>query len=186
MTTARCSARVCDAEALEVVGEAHVGVEARRVLVEVQERSAAPVEHAAAALGEPVDGSQVGQHRLQLVEGVGAGVAHASIMPSYARGVEASVTIAFIGHAAPDRAEAASAYEDDVLPLLADHGAALLYRGRRTDHEDPALPLEVHLIRFPSRRAYDAFLADDRRQALLTRHGEVFTTKLVVELDTVS
>ena len=52
--------------------------------------------------------------------------------------------------------------------------------------EDPALPLEVHLIRFPSRRAYDAFLADDRRQALLTRHGEVFTTKVVVELDTVT
>ena len=96
------------------------------------------------------------------------------------------MTIAFIGHAAPDRAEAASAYEDDVLPLLADHGAALLYRGRRTDREDPALPLEVQLIRFPSRRAYDAFLADDRRQALLGRHGEVFTSKVVVELDTVT
>ena len=97
------------------------------------------------------------------------------------------MTIAFIGHAAPDRAEAASAYEDDVLPLLADHGAALLYRGRRTGHEDPALPLEVHLIRFPSRRAYDAFLADDRRQALLdpARRG-VRRPRRVVELDTVT
>jgi uncharacterized protein (DUF1330 family) len=98
--------------------------------------------------------------------------------------VKAPVTIAFIGHAAPERVDAASAYEDAVLPLLADHGAELLYRGRRADLQDPALPAEVHLIRFPHRRAYDAFLADGRRQALLDEHGEVFTSKVVVELDT--
>jgi len=39
-------------------------------------------------------------------------------MPSYARHVEAPVTIAFIGHADADGAAAASAYEDDVPPLL--------------------------------------------------------------------
>ena len=88
--------------------------------------------------------------------------------------VPAQVTIAFVGHATPDRVDAASAYEDDVLPLLADHGAELLYRGRRAEHEDSALPLEVHLS--GSRpQAYDAFLTDDRRHALLAEHGEVFT-----------
>jgi uncharacterized protein (DUF1330 family) len=117
---------------------------------------------------------------------LGAGVAHGSILPSYARPVEPSLTIAFVGHATPDMAGAASAYEDAVLPLLADHGATLLYRGRRADRQDPALPLEVHLLRFPSRAAYDAFLADDRRRALLDEHGEVFTSKVVVELDTVT
>ena len=106
------------------------------------------------------------------------------IMPSYARVVEAAVTIAFIGHADPGAVAAASAYEDAVLPLLADHGAELLYRGRRAEEQDAALPAEVHLIRFPDRTAYDAFLADPRRQTLLDQHGEVFTSKVVVELDT--
>ena len=104
-------------------------------------------------------------------------------MPSYAQGVEAAVTIAFVGHAAPDRVDAAAAYEDAVLPLLADHGAELLYRGRRASGQDPSLPAEVHLIRFPDRAAYEGFLADDRRLALLDEHGEVFTSKVVVELD---
>ena len=99
--------------------------------------------------------------------------------------MEGPVTIAFIGHTAPERVAAAFAYEDAVLPLLADHGAELLYRGRRTPSEDTSLPAEVHLIRFPDRGAYDAFLADRRRLALLDEHGEVFTGKVVVELDTV-
>jgi uncharacterized protein (DUF1330 family) len=105
-------------------------------------------------------------------------------MPSYARRVEGSVTIAFLGHAPPDQAAAAAAYEDAVLPLLADHGAELLYRGRRASAEDVSQPAEVQLIRFPSRAAYDAFLADGRRLALRDEHGEVFTSTAVVELDT--
>jgi uncharacterized protein (DUF1330 family) len=100
--------------------------------------------------------------------------------------VEAPVTILFVGHATEAQAAAAAAYEDDVLPLLADHGAELLYRGRRSDGQDPSLPIEVHLIRFPSRGAYGDFLADARRQALLRAHGEVFSAKLVVELDEVT
>lgn len=100
--------------------------------------------------------------------------------------MEEPITIAFVGHAAPERADAASAYEDEVLPLLADHGAQLLYRGRRAEGQDPSLPLEVHLIRFPSRAAYDGYLGDEPRRALLERHGEVFTSKVVVELDTVA
>lgn len=93
------------------------------------------------------------------------------------------MTIAFVGHAAPDRADAASRYEDAVLPLLADHGAELLYRGRRAEGQEPELPLEVHLIHFPSRASYDGFLVDGRRLALMEQHGEVFTSKVVVELD---
>jgi uncharacterized protein (DUF1330 family) len=96
--------------------------------------------------------------------------------------VEAPVTIAFVGHAAEERTDAVVAYEDEVLPLLVDHGAELLYRGRRAGGQDPSLPLEVHLLRFPSRRAYADFLADGRRQSLLQQHGEVFSTKVVVEL----
>ena len=106
-----------------------------------------------------------------------------SSCPRTLAGVEEPVTIAFVGHAAAAQAAAASAYEDEVLPLLAHHGAQLLHRGRRAQGQDPSLPVEVHLIRFPSRAAYDGYLVDERRLALIERHGEVFTSKVVVELD---
>jgi uncharacterized protein (DUF1330 family) len=96
---------------------------------------------------------------------------------------DAPFTLAFVGHADPEAGERASAYEDRVLPLLAEHGARLLYRGKRVAGQDPSLPLEVHLIRFPHRRALDAYLADPRRQTLIEEFGEVFTDKQVVELD---
>jgi hypothetical protein len=100
---------------------------------------------------------------------------------------EAPFTLVFVGYvgAEPGLDERASAYEDAVLPLLADHGAELVYRGRRVAGQDPALPLEVHLTRFPHRRALDAYMADDRRAAPLEEFGEVFTAKQVVEMDTV-
>jgi hypothetical protein len=92
-------------------------------------------------------------------------------------------TLAFIGHADPSMAAAASAYEDAVLALLPDHGAQVLYRGVRAAGQGEALPVEVHLLWFPSREAFDAYLADPRRAALMEEHGEVFTEKTVVELD---
>jgi uncharacterized protein (DUF1330 family) len=88
-----------------------------------------------------------------------------------------------VGYADADQADRASAFEDEVLSLLADHGARVVHRGRRAAHEDPALPLEVHLLWFPHRAALDAYLADPRRQALLAEYGEVFTTKQAFEVD---
>jgi hypothetical protein len=95
-------------------------------------------------------------------------------------------TLVFVGYAAPESAARAVAYEDAVLELLADHGALVAYRGRRVDGEADALPLEVHLLWFPNRVAFDAYIADDRRAALLHEFGEVFTVKHVVEMQTVS
>ncbi len=95
-------------------------------------------------------------------------------------------TLAFVGHTTEALAASAVAYEDAVLPLLADHGARLVYRGRRTGSADATLPLEVHLLWFPDRTAFDAYMADERRAELLARFGEVFTSKQVVELETIS
>lgn len=97
-----------------------------------------------------------------------------------------SFTLAFVGHADSTMSDRAAAYEDAVLPLLEDHGAKLLYRGRRSGDQDASLPLEVHLIWFPARRALESYMADDRRIALLETFGEVFTSKQVVELDTIT
>ena len=94
--------------------------------------------------------------------------------------------VGFVGRADPQLVAAAVAFEDAVLPLLEDHGAQVRFRGRRAAHEDPALPLEVHVLWFPHRSAYEGYLADPRRQALLVEHGDVFSEKLVVELDDVT
>ena len=96
------------------------------------------------------------------------------------------ISLAFVGHTTPELADRAAAYEDAVLALLADHGARIVYRGRRRAGQDSTLPFEVHLLWFPSRTAFDAYLADDRRHELLRRFGEVFTSKQVVEVDAIS
>jgi uncharacterized protein (DUF1330 family) len=97
-----------------------------------------------------------------------------------------AIMLAFVGYASATTADRAAAYEDAVLPLLADHGARLVYRGQRKDDQDPTLPFEVHLLWFPSRAVLDAYLADDRRLDLLRDYGEVFTSKQVVEVETFS
>lgn len=93
-----------------------------------------------------------------------------------------SITLAFLGYADSTTADRAISYEDAVLPILDDHGATLLYRGRRVDGQDDSLPLEVHLIRFPHRRALAAYLVDERRSALIRQHGEVFNRTETVEI----
>jgi hypothetical protein len=98
----------------------------------------------------------------------------------------APVTLVFVGHAAPATADRAAAYEDAVLPLLRDYDARVVYRGRRKDARNTAQPFEVHVLWFPNRSALDAYLADDRRIALLHEFGEVFTAKEVVEMETIA
>jgi hypothetical protein len=99
--------------------------------------------------------------------------------------IDEPFTLAFVGYA-DRRADAAAAYEDAVLPLLADHGARIVFRGRRTAGQDEALPFEVHVLWFPSRAAYEGYLGDDRRRALRDEFGEVFTRKDAVAVDIVA
>jgi hypothetical protein len=95
-------------------------------------------------------------------------------------------TLGFYGHA-PDVALASvRAFEDDVLSLLADHGAELRFRGHRSAGQSEDLPAEFHVIWFPSDEAFDAYLHDPRRSEFLRRHGEVFTSKGIVRLDAIT
>jgi hypothetical protein len=95
-------------------------------------------------------------------------------------------TLAFVGHADPGTADRAAAYEDAVLALLGDHGARVQYRGRRARGADASLPFEVHLLWFPNQAAFDAYMADERRAALLAQFGDVFTSKQAVVMDTIA
>jgi hypothetical protein len=98
-------------------------------------------------------------------------------------GPEGSVTISFIGYTTPDRAEAARAFEDEVLALLPAHGAKVVARGHRRVGQDEALPIEVHTLWFPSRAAFEGYLGDPARAEMLDRHGEVFDAKIMVEVE---
>jgi hypothetical protein len=62
-----------------------------------------------------------------------------------------------------------AAYEDRVLALLPAHGAKLERRLRTRDGTT-----EIHVLRFPSRRALEGYLADPLREqhrALLDASG---------------
>ncbi|MFK4760717.1 ankyrin repeat domain-containing protein [Microbacterium sp. ZW T5_45] len=64
-----------------------------------------------------------------------------------------------------------AAYEDDVIELLADHGATILQRAVSDGAE--GAPHEVQLYRFDDRAGLDGFLADPRRTALAEERDRV-------------
>jgi uncharacterized protein (DUF1330 family) len=85
--------------------------------------------------------------------------------------------------ARPGEEAALVAYEDDVLALLADHGAALLQRARSDSTDDQ--PFEVHILRFPSQDAHDRYMADDRRVALADRRDAAIARTEIIPVDLV-
>jgi hypothetical protein len=88
------------------------------------------------------------------------------------------LTLCVILRVPPDGIAPFLAYEDAVLPILADHGG-LLERRLRTESGTT----EFHLIWFPSVSHFDAFRVDPRRSAhteLLTQSGAI-SEILVVE-----
>jgi uncharacterized protein (DUF1330 family) len=81
----------------------------------------------------------------------------------------------------PGRADELVAYEDRVLPLVAEHGGRVRERAR-SDGTDDA-PLEVHIIEFPSERALDDYLADERRAALAAERDRAIARTQVLRVD---
>ena len=81
---------VIDLQPLEVraVGRAHVGEQARRVLVEMQEGAGIPIEDPAALLLEAGDRPDLGQQGLKLVQSGGAGVFHGGLAAASGRSLE--------------------------------------------------------------------------------------------------
>jgi uncharacterized protein (DUF1330 family) len=60
-----------------------------------------------------------------------------------------------------------SAYEDQVLGLLAEHDGHVIQRARTVNAKgDDSEPTEVQLLRFASEGALDGYMHDDRRAAL--------------------
>lgn len=70
----------------------------------------------------------------------------------------------------PGNGDAMTAYEDEVLALLGDHGGTLRQRVRSTEDGDG--PLEIQIIEFPDQAALDSYMADPRRTALAPRRDQ--------------
>jgi uncharacterized protein (DUF1330 family) len=83
----------------------------------------------------------------------------------------------------PGAAAALVEYEDKVLDLLATHGARVLQRAR-ADGAD-AVPMEIHILEFPSQAALDAYMKDERRTMLASEREAAIARTEVIRVDLV-
>jgi uncharacterized protein (DUF1330 family) len=74
------------------------------------------------------------------------------------------LTLCVLLTAVPGNERALVEYEDQVLVLLARHGARLLQRVRNVDAA--TAPYEVHIMEFPSEAAFGKYMDDPARLAL--------------------
>lgn len=84
----------------------------------------------------------------------------------------------------PGAEEALTAYEDQALAFIPDHGGRVIQRARSNGTDGQ--PLETHLLEFPSPQALDAYLADSRRQALAGDRDRAIARTEVIEVDSAS
>ena len=73
-----------------------------------------------------------------------------------------------------------AAYEDCVLGIAAEHGGRVLQRARGSGIDGQ--PLEIQLLDFPSTQCLDAFMTDDRRQALASERERVIAKTEVIHV----
>lgn len=70
----------------------------------------------------------------------------------------------------PGQEEIFEQFEQYALAMLGDHQGQLLVRVRTRDNRNEGSlesPDEIHLVSFPSRDHYHAFIQDERRQQIL-------------------
>ena len=81
---------------------------------------------------------------------------------------ETPVVICVLLWARPGMEAALSAYEDEVLGLIAEHGGRVLERGTVLSGSQPGgePPTEMQLLEMPSEASLDAYLNDPRRLAM--------------------
>jgi uncharacterized protein (DUF1330 family) len=78
-------------------------------------------------------------------------------------------------------------YEDRVLERVPVHGGEVLSRVRTlegADREDA--PLEIHLLRFPSQQALDAYMGDPQRSRLASLRERSISHTQVLQVGQVS
>ena len=94
-----------------------------------------------------------------------------------------SVTLSVLLWARPGAEAGLIAYEDRVLAIAVEHGGRVLQRARSDG--SGGHPLEVQTLAFPSAAALDAFMTDERRQALAAERERVIARTEVIEVELV-
>jgi uncharacterized protein (DUF1330 family) len=94
------------------------------------------------------------------------------------RGKAVELHVSLWAHVGQERA--LTEYENRVLALLADHDATLVARVSPLPADAEDLPTEIHIIRFSTQAAFDAFMVDPRRAAMSSeRDAAVARTHIV-------
>jgi uncharacterized protein (DUF1330 family) len=91
-----------------------------------------------------------------------------------------SLTLCVLLWAQPGAGDGLIAYEDQVLGILPNHGGRVRQRARSAGAAGQ--PLEIQFLEFPSARALDAFMTDDRRQSLAGERDRVIAKTEVMEV----
>jgi uncharacterized protein (DUF1330 family) len=94
------------------------------------------------------------------------------------RGEAVELHVSLWAHLGQERA--LTEYENRVLALLADHNATLVARVSPLPVDTADLPTEIHIIRFATKAAFDAYMVDPRRAAMASeRDAAVARTHIV-------
>jgi hypothetical protein len=91
------------------------------------------------------------------------------------------VTLCVLLWAQPGAEEGLIAYEDQALGIMAGHGGLVLQRARSAGADGQ--PLEIQILRFPSREAFGGFMTDSRRQALAAERDRVVGRTEVIDVE---
>ena len=91
-----------------------------------------------------------------------------------------SLTLCVLLWAQPGAEDGLTAYEDQVLALVPEHGGRVANRVRSSG--SAGRPLEIQILEFASAQALDGYLADGRRQALAAERDRVIAKTEVIEV----
>ena len=91
-----------------------------------------------------------------------------------------SLTLCVLLWARPGTEDGLIAYEDHALGIAAEHGGRVVQRAR--GNGTGGQPLEIQLLEFPSANTLDAFMTDERRQALAGERDRVVAKTEVIEV----
>lgn len=91
-----------------------------------------------------------------------------------------SLTLCVLLWARPGTEDRLIAYEDQVLGIAVEHSGRVLQRVRGSG--TGGQPLEIQILEFPSARTFDAFMSDDRRQALAGERDRAIAKTEVIEV----
>ena len=77
------------------------------------------------------------------------------------------------------------AFEEKVLPLLADHNGVLIYRIRPAENafieSSRELPYEIHLVSFNSKADFESYKIDPTRSAFMEMKNNSVEKVLLIE-----